>query len=355
MPYGILKLMMARHGLMVRGMAATVLLVALAASSMAQPQFGASPTLEAYLAHLVRLQPAERRTLLTGAPITRVLPAEQRSDVAVLGAIWIAAPIHRYVDAVNDIERLKSAPGFKVVKRISDPPALADFSRFRLPDEDFAALRRCRVGDCDVKLDEQTLRQLRTHVNWRASDARASTDALIRQLALGYVNGYLDGGYERLPVYRDQAQPVSVGAELRDMIGRMPSLDAVPDVRRFMLEFPSAPAPHIASFVYWQEAEFGLKPTISIHHVTIREAADATVVATKMLYASHYFWTGIELRTLLPDPARGAGFWFVTVTRSRSDGLGGFTGTFIRRRVVSVGRNTALSELRATKRLMEAH
>jgi len=36
-----------------------------------------------------------------------------------------------------------------------------------------------------------------------------------------------------------------------------------------------------------------------------------TVVASKMLYASHYFWTALELRVLLADPARGAGFWFV--------------------------------------------
>lgn len=334
-------------------MAVAVLLVALTASSAAEPETGASLPLDTYLADLVRLQPHERRRLLGGAPITRLLPTEQGKDIAILGAVWIAAPVHRYVDAVNDIERLKSGSGFRVVKRISDPPALSDFLHFRLPDEDFEALRRCRVGDCDVKLDERVLRQLRTGVNWRASDARATTDALIRQLALGYVNGYLDGGYERLPVYRDQARPVSVGVELRDMVGRMPTLNAVADLRRFLLDFPSAPAPHIKSFVYWQKTEFGLKPTISIHHVAIREAPDTTVVATKMLYASHYFWTGIELRTLLPDSARGTGFWFVTVTLSRSDGLGGFTGRLIRRRVASAGRKALLAELRSTKRMME--
>lgn len=314
--------MTARPGWMVQGIAATVLLVALTASSTAQPQSGASPSLEAHLAHLVRLQPAERRALQNGAPITRLLPAERGKDVAVLGAVWIAAPIRRYVDAVNDIERLKSGRGFKVVKRISDPPAPSDFSDFRLPDADFEALRRCRAGACEVKLDEPTLRQLRARINWRARDARATTDALIRQSALGYVRAYLEGGVERLPVYRDQPRPTSVGREFRDMIGGMPSMNAVPELRRFLLEFPSAAAPHITSFLYWQMAEFGLKPTISIHHVAIREAPDATVVATKLLYASHYFWTGIELRTLLPDPARGTGFWFVTVTRSRSDAGG---------------------------------
>ena len=36
-----------------------------------------------------------------------------------------------------------------------------------------------------------------------------------------------------------------------------------------------------------------------------------------MLYASHYFWTGLEVRALMPDPARGTGFRFLTVSRSR--------------------------------------
>jgi hypothetical protein len=49
-----------------------------------------------------------------------------------------------------------------------------------------------------------------------------------------------------------------------------------------------------------------------------------------MLYASHYFWTAIELRVLIPDPARGEGFWFVNVNQSRSDGLNGFKGSVIR-------------------------
>ena len=59
-----------------------------------------------------------------------------------------------------------------------------------------------------------------------------------------------------------------------------------------------------------------------------------------MIYASHYFLTGLELRVLMPDPTRGAGFWFVTVNRSRADGLSGFTGMFVRRRVRSevIGR-----------------
>ena len=127
----------------------------------------------------------------------------------------------------------------------------------------------------------------------------------------------------------------------------------MPNLRTYLLEYPKVDLPDATSFLYWQETEFGLKPTIRISHLTIREGADDTVVASKMLYASHYFWTALELRVLVPDPARGPGFWFATVSRSRSDGLSGFTGLIVRRRVQSEARDGALAALRLTKRKLE--
>jgi hypothetical protein len=72
-----------------------------------------------------------------------------------------------------------------------------------------------------------------------------------------------------------------------------------------------------------------------------------------MLYASHYFWTAIELRVLLRDAAREDGFWFVNVNRSRSDGLGGFVGSLIRGRVRSEAENGMRAALAITKARME--
>jgi hypothetical protein len=313
------------------------------------------PRLDGYLTNVVKPTPAERARLLAGAPVTKLLDADASKEIAVFGAIWIAAPIQRYVEAVQDIETLERGPGFKVTKRIGTPPRLEDFAQLNLPAVDVEDLRACRVGDCDVKLGEESLQRFRTGIDWKAADVRSPVNALMRQLALEYVTGYLDGGNERLAVYRDSGRPTVVAREFSSMVDEMPELTTyMPDVRRYLLEFPRVSLPGTtASFVYWQETEFGLKPTIRISHLTVREGPEDTVVVSKMLYASHYFWTGLELRMLVPDPSRGPGFWFVTVNRSRSDGLSGFTGLFVRRRVRSEVQRGALVGLQATKRLLE--
>jgi hypothetical protein len=229
-----------------------------------------------------------------------------------------------------------------------------DFAQMRLSDEDVKDLRTCRVGECEVKLGQQALQRFRTEIDWKAPGAKAAADALMQQVALAYVTGYLEGGNERLAIYRDKARPTFVAREFREMVDRMPELTAyMPNVRRYLLEYPRVELPGSTSFVYWQETEFGLKPTLRISHLTILERPTETVVASKMLYASHYFWTGLELRVLLADPARGQGFWLVTVNRSRSDGLSGFTGHFIRGRVRSEVQEGSLAALRMTKKRLE--
>ena len=138
------------------------------------------------------------------------------------------------------------------------------------------------------------------------------------------------------------------------MIDQMPELVTyMPDIRRYLLEYPTVTLPGSTSFIYWQETEFGLRPTLRISHLTIQQGADGAVVTSKMLYASHYFWTGLEVRVLLLDPARGPGFWFATVSRSRSDGLSGFTGSIIRRVVRGEVEDGTRAALDATKRRLE--
>lgn len=321
------------------------------------PQAGAStlpPKLESYLASVVRPSEKERETLVRGGPLTKLLETDPSREVSVFGAIWIVAPIHRYVEAVNDIESFERGKGFHVTKRISSPPRLEDFAELRGSKEDLEDLRNCKVSDCKLKMGEQGLERIRAAVDWESGNASQRADSVLQELAYEYVTGYLEGGNDRLAVHRDKSRPTFVAEEFRSMIDQMPELTTyIPDVRRYLLEYPKASLPNSTSFLYWQEVEFGLKPTIRISHLVIQEEADGALVASKMLYASHYFWTALELRALIPDPSRGPGFWLVTVNRSRSDGLSGFTGKLVRGRVQSEVRDGMLAALQATKTWLE--
>jgi hypothetical protein len=101
-------------------------------------------------------------------------------------------------------------------------------------------------------------------------------------------------------------------------------------------EFPNRELPGSDSFLYWSKTELGLRPTIRLSHVVIyplEEGRDVSVaVASKMLYASHYFHTALELRFLVKDSARATakGFYLISLNRNRSDGLTDTFGGIVR-------------------------
>jgi hypothetical protein len=323
------------------------------AAGRAQPALP-SP-LDSFLVEEAHASPADREALLAGNPVVKLLDADPAREVAVFGAIWVNASSTSYVRQVKNIEQFERGGAFRITKRISEPPRADDFAALTISDEDFADLKDCKLGDCALKLGADALQTLRTEVDWRKPTARTDANAVFRRLALRYVAGYREAGNARLAVYRDKDRPTFVANEFRSMVDRLPRLGAeLPDLTRFLLEYPNAPLANSTDFLYWQETKFGLKPTVRISHLVIQEHPAGTVLASKMLYSSHYFWTALELRVLLRDPARGPGFWLVTVNRSRSDGLSGFTGRVIRGRVRSEVEDGARAALTATKTRLES-
>jgi hypothetical protein len=325
------------------------------ASAAAGAQPALPPALESFLAEEAHAGSSDREALLAGRPVVKLLDADPAKEIAVLGAIWVNAPRSLYVQQVKNIEQFERGSGFRITRPISDPPRADDFAALTISDEDFEDLKDCKIEDCVLKLDADGVQALRAEVDWRKATAKADATALFRRLALDYVNGYREGGNGRLGIHRDRERPTFVANEFRSMIERLPRLAAeLPDLTRYLLEYPNATLANSTDFLYWQETQFGLKPTVRISHLVIQEHPDQTVVASKMLYASHYFWTALELRVLLRDPAGGPGFWLVTVNRSRSDGLSGLTGRVIRARVRSEVEDGTRAALTATKTRLES-
>jgi hypothetical protein len=312
------------------------------------------PVLEGYLDRHIKLDAATKSRLMSGQPVTKLLDADPSKEVAIFGAVWIGAPIDRYLAAVKDIERFESGESFRVTKKISSPPRLDDFAQLTLPAEDVKDLQSCKVGECELKLAESAIQRMRKEIQWSRPDAGEQVNRLARQIAFDFVTSYLQGGNAELAVYRDSERPTFVAQEFASLIDRLPALgESLPSVRRYLLEFPKATLPESESFLYWQEANFGLKPTLRINHLVMTRQPSGAIVASKMLYASHYFWTALELRALVPDPQRGPGFWFVTESRSRSDGLSGFVGRLLRGKVRGEAEKGTAAVLQLTKTRLE--
>jgi hypothetical protein len=83
--------------------------------------------------------------------------------------------------------------------------------------------------------------------------------------------------------------------------------DMIPELRRYLLEYPNASLANADSFFYWEKVDFGLKPTTRVNHTVIyrgrTQGHDFGAVANKQLYATHYFHTALDVSEDLPKPA----------------------------------------------------
>jgi hypothetical protein len=312
------------------------------------------PTKLKGLSDLVQFTPSEIQALEDGQTVSKLLPFHSDLEVAVAGAVWINAPVREGVQAMKDVEHLERGNGFLVTKSISNPPRLEDFSALELPEDDVKDLRKCHLGDCDVKLDQNAINRINMEIDWSKPTATDDLNRLMRQLALEYVTAYQHGGNKELAVYRNKKRPTSVAEEFASMIGEMRVLwQREPALHQYLLDYPKAQLPNATSFFYWHKVDFGLKPTIRINHVVITETPQRAIAATKQIYATHYFLTALEIRELTPDPSRDKGFWLVDVSRGRSASLAGTKGKLLRGRVEKESLKGLEEGMQATKSLLE--
>ena len=129
-------------------------------SLRAQVQPSLPARFDSYIKAHVKLTADQHKQLLAGQPVTQLLPTDPAKEVAIFGAVWVNAPVARYLAAVKDIESFEKGDNFLVTKRISGPPRLEDFDQLSLPADDVADLKTCKVGDCEVKVSEAALTRI---------------------------------------------------------------------------------------------------------------------------------------------------------------------------------------------------
>jgi len=288
--------------------------------ALAFPAAAEESGVRAFLRRTIGLTDAQVAEVEAGRVVTKQLPGADKPEMAAFGALRVAADKGTY------LERLREATGA--------PVHLAVNGGYRSPAHKLsvaatphmwatAADRQCKPGDCDLKLARSSMDRIGRELDWKAPDARARATQLMKQMLVDYVAAYQRGGTAEMATYADNAQPLDTPAEFRKVLAASPYLlQYSPELKRSLEEWPQDKAAGAEDLFYWAKDKFGPKPSIAIYHLTLwRDPADPAraAVASKQIYASHYFQAGLDLTALVDAPKPPGGFYLVDLYRARID------------------------------------
>jgi hypothetical protein len=182
----------------------------------------------------------------------------------------------------------------------------------------------------------------------------------MRERLLEYVKGYLQGGNSELAEYRDKAYRVRLGDEVRSLLQPAPYMYRyTPELQSFLEAFPRSRTPESQDFIYWSKEKFGLKPVISITHVIIykhvRPEGAEVFIASKGIYASHYFEASLGLTALVHGPPSDPSHsYLIYLNRTRTDALRGPLSGMKRSLISSSLRDGARKNMEMVRQRLES-
>jgi hypothetical protein len=295
-----------------------------------------------------------------GQIVTRTLGVKNRREIATLGVVRIQTTPAVYVERLRDIANFKRTDGVLQIGTFSSPPQPRDVAPLTVDDSDLTLLRECRVEDCRLRLSADGIERIRREIDWRAADAPARASSLIRRLLVDYVTRYHESGAAAAMEYADTPSPLNVGLEFASLVDADTSTwKYVPRLRRHLLEYPAVTDEGMSDFTYWSKERVHSRPVISITHVAIAAAVDDGpvdfAIASKQIYAMHYFDASLGLTLLLGDfSAPSPATYVVYLNRSRIDLFDGLFGGVVRRITAGRARSLVAEQLARLQRSFAA-
>ena len=302
------------------------------------------------------LRDLQHTVLDAGLDSAEALVSPASDGVAAIGGIWIHVPAGVYLTWAEDFADFDRGSAVQAVRKLSNPPRLSDFDTLVLSKQELRDLSRCRVRDCTLQLDADSISRIAV-IDWRRGDAEARATAIVRQMLFEIASRYADMGDAGLPNYHDSRSQTDVAGTCASLLDEEAGAGlAPPELFAYFRGVPSASLPQSTSYLSWTTNSFGLKPTTRLNHTVVYRAGThgmAGMVATKMLYASHYFHGGLEMRYVMADASLPNQFLLMDLARTRSDGLTGLTGAVLGDTIRRRGLQSLRKYLRYTKYVVE--
>lgn len=294
-----------------------------------------------------------------GEIVVKSLKTRERSEVAVFGVVRIPGNVADILSLVDDVEEYADENTTRI-GRLSETPRLEDFALLSLPEQDVESLRKCKPGDCDIKLSANAIERLQAEIDWSAPDHAERANALFRRVLLDYVLDYQARGNAALMVYAHDKEPAPLADSFAALLGDSPYLyEYVPESHSYLESYPAARPANARDFFFWSIEDFGLKPTIRLMHVTILQGGEGgaarLLVLTKLLYASHYYrgYLGVSSLEAGVGPEAGGEQFVLGLDRTSSDGMSGLVGRVARSKLQNGMRDRMQAWLQALVELSD--
>jgi len=280
----------------------------------------------------VGFQDGEILDLESGKVVARVVPEKDDNEAFVVAVARIRARPETLVDAVRKIETFRSGGRVLQIGRFGASPRIEDLRPLAFDPQDLDDFSKCRVGSCDIQAPAQAM-ELAHQVAWKSPDANAKATELLKEALVRLVKIYLDQGSAGMVVYDNNATPVSVRAEIDQILRNRPNLLRYhPEFLQYLIDFPKGTLPNVEDFVYWSKEKL-LKPVVSVAHVCIQRVVRGPdtgyFIAIKHIYDSHYFLADTEFLTLVPHPSDSGQFYLIDTVRARIDPPRKFRGLLL--------------------------
>jgi hypothetical protein len=258
----------------------------------------------AFFGPAVRITPEERSKLDEGEVIAKTLPAHGH-ELAIFTAGATTATPENLIDSVRAIVDLKQSAMVPEIGRFSTPPELSDLASLTLDDSDLKAIKRCRPGNCELKLSPAEISRLQSSQAPESEAWTRDTNSIFRQILFERVTGYLRQGQVAIPQYDTGDDEVDLAATFALLVQSSPYLRAnLPQVADYFERYPALNVPRLESFLYWSKERPARNSIISVTHVTIlrgQPLADTpeVIVTSKEIFATRYTSGALAMTVLI--------------------------------------------------------
>lgn len=298
------------------------------------------PALDSFLKDKLGLSSGETGAVGQGKPVAKLIDVSEEREVALAGAVRLDAPpdfiAKKYREMLSSAER----PRLRALGVFSTPAVPEDVARLSFPAGDLDDLKKCRVGDCKIKLYTEGLEKVRNGIDWEGENVQEEVDAALRKGMVGFVEEYRKRGDAAIPDYADKEQLMNVTTGFDFLLQESPLLfEHLPDFFGSIRSYPGEQHESVDDFIFWsvEDPGSGLKETVFVTHAfvytsTTDDGRPLVSIAHKKLHASHYYYAALRSATVIDSPQGGETVsYMIFLDRHLFDGkLGGFKKRMLR-------------------------